>query len=240
MSQLSRFPDESDVQEQVLPVLNNALQDNRNDAGLLKVLADYQYRIQEYDDALENYRRLEDLENAPGKYRQQVGSDLLNDHEYEKAIGVYTDLLSQSNVDISRSELLLGASEARYQKLLQDYEDRSETGLFRQNDFWNTDFVIIPEDAGPTLSDIVEDFKEVTNAFPQTPYSFFAEYRLGEIFLRLGNDFDQAITYFGMVADNSQHPMQQRSLLNIGVSHLAKGDINTARNHWEKIGRAHV
>ncbi len=235
VSQLSRFPDETDVHQQVIPVISTALEDNKKNPGLLKVMADYQYRIQEYDAALDFYQRLENQENLPGKYRLQVASDLLNDHEYGTAIQVYTDLLDDSKTDIPRSELLLGASEAKYQQLLQQYEDRTETGLFRQNEFWDTDFVIIPEHAGRTLSEIVNDFQAVIEDFPETPHSFFAEFRLGEIFFTLGNDFDQAINYFSIVANNPQHPMQQESLLNIGLCHLAKGDIATARSHWEEM-----
>lgn len=235
VSQVSRFPDEPDVHEQVIPVLQEAVSEYPTDNNLYKVLADYQYRIREYDDALKYYTQLETIENTPGKYRRQVADDFLHDGEYQRARNLYQELLHTSEVSKYKRSLYYGYAESGYQQLVHAYTPETGVTLFHQNVFWDLDFVIIPEEAGPNLSEIVSDFDTVVSEFPQSKQAHLAEYRLGEIYFTFGNDFDRARQYFQTCANTSNHPRYAEAQFQIGLSHLAKGDIKAARNHWQNI-----
>lgn len=232
VSQISRFPNEPDVHQQVIPVLESAVDSNPNDAGLIKVLADYQYRIRDYDGALTHYSRLERMKGQPGKYRRNVAMDFLNDEEYQRAIDLYMKLLDSPEIDSQRVSMKFGYAEALYQQLLQQYQTDSKAPLFQENSFWDIPFIVIPEEAGPQLSDIVEEYTAITGDHPETTEAQFARYRLGEIYLRLGSDIDRAMRYYRKCIESREHPRYARAMLALGTCHLARGDLKSARNHW--------
>ncbi|MBS1271081.1 MAG: Lipopolysaccharide assembly protein B [Candidatus Marinimicrobia bacterium] len=232
VSQLSRFPDEEDVHQQVIPVLETALKDQPNDKGLNQVLADYQYRIQAYDKALEHYRKLEEIDGTPGAYRRKVADDFLKDGEYQRAKDLYQTLLSNPDITEKRSKLRFGLAEAAYQDLLNRYSKDSGITMFHRNLLWDLNFVVIPEEAGPMLSEVVANYDSVVNRHQNTREARAAEYRLGEIYFRLGNDFDRALNYFRRCVETPNHPRYAEAHLQIGLSYLAKGDIGRAQKYW--------
>ncbi len=231
VSQLSQFPDEPEVHTQVRRVLHQAIEAHASDNKLRKVLADYLYRIRDYDAALAQYQKLEAMEETSGKHRLAVAHHLLSDGEYDHALQLYQSLLNNS--DLPKYELLLGYAEAGYRQMLNRYSRTRPEMIFSQNTLWEIDFVIIPEDAGSKLSQIVSDYQSVSEMVPHTPAGMIAEYRLGELYLRLGNDFDRALEYFSRCAADSGHPRKAEALRNIGDCHLAKGDLRAARDHWQ-------
>ncbi|MCF7805691.1 MAG: tetratricopeptide repeat protein [Candidatus Marinimicrobia bacterium] len=234
ISQISRFPDEPEVNDQVIPVLESAIEEYPKDTNLYKILADYLYRIQEYDRALEHYRTLEQLEQAPGKYRRTVAGDFLEDEEYVRARTLYRTLLNLDEPIQNPASLRYGYAEAGYQNLLEKYDHESGVTVFRRNIFWDPDFVVIPEEAGPELSQVVADFDSVVSIDTNTEYAQLAEYRLGELYFRLGNDFDRAMQYFRQCTGDPNHLRYAESLLYVGKVYLAKGNIEKARNHWNQ------
>lgn len=231
VSQLSQFPDEPEVHTQVKQVLHQAIEDHPSDEKLRKVLADYLYRIREYDAALAQYQKLEATENVPGKHRLAVAHHLLSDGEYDYALQLYKSLLKNSN--LPKYELLLGYAEAGYRQMLNRYSQTRPEMTFSQNTLWEIDFIIIPEEAGSELSQIVSDYQSVSEMVPHTPAGMIAKYRLGELYLRLGNDFDRALEHFSHCAADSGHPRQAEALMNIGYCYLAKGNLRAARDHWQ-------
>jgi len=235
VSQLSRFPDEEDVHEQVIPVLESALENQPNDKGLHQVLADYQYRIQAFDKALEHYRMLEEIEGAPGTYRRSVANDFLNDGEYQRARELYQTLLANPSITKNRSQLRFGFAEAGYLYLLNRYTNDSDITLFHRNILWELDFIIIPEEAGQMLSEVVANYDSVLQLHGKTREAQLAEFRLGEIYFRLGNDFDRAVSYFRECVKEPEHPRFVQAQLRIGLCYLAKGDIPQAQTHWRKV-----
>ncbi len=216
---------------QVREVLQHAIEEHADDNKLRKVLADYLYRIREYDAALAQYQKLETRENTPGKHRLAVAHHLLNDGEYEYALQLYKSLRNTSN--LPKYELLLGYAEAGYRQMLDRYSESRPEMTFSQNTLWAIDFVIIPEEAGSQLSQIVSDYQEVSAMESPSQAGMIADYRLGELYLKLGNDFDRAIDYFSSCAADSGHPRKAEALMNIGYCYLAKGDLAAARDHWE-------
>ncbi|HKJ66673.1 MAG TPA: tetratricopeptide repeat protein, partial [bacterium] len=236
VSQLSQFPDDPEVHTQVREVLQHAIEEHADDNKLRKVLADYLYRIREYDAALAQYQKLETRENTPGKHRLAVAHHLLNDGEYEYALQLYKSLRNTSN--LPKYELLLGYAEAGYRQMLDRYSESRPEMTFSQNTLWAIDFVIIPEEAGSQLSQIVSDYQEVSAMESPSQAGMIADYRLGELYLKLGNDFDRAIDYFSRCAADSGHPRKVEALMNIGYCYLAKGDLTAARDHWETAVRS--
>jgi len=230
---LSRFPDEPEVFNQVKPVLKQAILDHPKDAQLVRVLADYLYRIQDFRGALEQYRRLEQMEGAPGKYREKVAYQLLNDGQYQLAMQLYESLLGDT--DLPRSELQFGYAEAGFRRMLDRYTRDDYEMPFRKNSLWELNFVIVPDEAGPDLSRILSDYQFVSEMLPGTPASQISDFRLGEIYLRLGNDFDRALQAFTKCAADTSHPRQTEARMDIAFCYLAKGDLKQARQHWESV-----
>jgi len=62
----------------------------------------------------------------------------------------------------------------------------------------------------------------------------YARYRLGDLYLRVGNDFDRALEYFSQATTNMDHPRRTEALVYTGFCFLAKGDLESARQHWEQ------
>lgn len=237
VSQISRFPDEPEVQKQVIPVLQNAIEQTPKDGQLIQVLADYEYRIQQYDNALRYYRRLESLEHQPGKYRLQVARDFLNDGEYSRSKQLYRELRQDPDVTKYQQAIYYGYAEAGYHQLVDQYQLHSDVDLFSNNIIWNFQFVILPENAGPTLTDIVAGYDSVLTRYPGTTEAQMSLYRLGQIYFRLGNDFDRALNYFQQCVDSPGHPNRIQAEFYIGFCHLAKADIKAARDQWTQIAR---
>ncbi len=235
VAQISRFPDEPDVQKQVVPVLKKAIDENPHDNQMVHVLADYEYRIQNYNDALKYYSRLESLEKQPGKYRRQVAQDFMDDGEYQRSKNLYQELLTDSEIKSDRKSLQYGYAEASYKLLVSQNRTPSEVDVFHHNLLWDFQFVVLPESAGPALDSIVTSYNTILKQYPNSREAQMAEYRLGEIYFRLGNDFDRALKYFKACADNRRHPMQIQAKLNMGFCYLAKADTAAARNQWVQL-----
>jgi len=235
VSQISRFPDEPDVQEQVIPVLKNVIDEHPDDNQMVHVLADYEYRVQNYDDALKYYRQLESLEKQPGKYRRQVAQDFMDDGEFQRSKKLYSELLNDAEVTSNRRSIEYGYAEASYKLLVAQNQYPSEIDLFRHNLLWDFQFVVLPESAGPTLDSIVTRYDSVAQNYPRSREARMATYRLGEIYFRLGNDFDRALNYYKNCTNDPQNPMQIEAALNIGFCYLAKADTAEARNQWQQL-----
>jgi len=235
VSQISRFPDEPDVQKQVIPVLKNAIDENPDDNQMVHVLADYEYRVQNYDEALKYYRKLESLEKQPGKYRRQVAQDFMDDGEFQRSKTLYSELLNDSEIKSNRKSIEYGYAEASYKLLVAQNQYPSDIDLFRHNLLWDFQFVVLPENAGPTLDSIVTSYDSVAQQYPRSREAQMATYRLGEIYFRLGNDFDRALNYFKQCTDDPQNPMQIEAALSIGFCYLAKADTAAGRNQWQQL-----
>jgi|GEM_PF-1999919 len=237
VSRITRFPDESDVHEQVIPVLDSALETYPRDTSLVKVVADYHYRIRRFDRALKYYTTLEAMKDEPGKYRRSVARDFLNDEEYRRAINLYDQLLHTEAIDSNRAGLRFGYAEASYQHLLNTYRDSSTVPLFHQNAFWELPFIIIPENEQDRLGDIVEQYQALVREDSSRRIAQVAMYRLGEIYLHLGNDFDQALRYFRQCTAARNHPRFSSALIKTGYCHLARADVDAAREQWNRAVR---
>ncbi len=207
--------------EQVAAVLKNYIKTNKDQHKVTEILGGLYIKTRNFSEAYEVYQTLE-KNKQKGTYLYKFGKEAQKNKAYDYAIKAFNDIIHSKKNQKKTSSVFYSAqfelAKTFYYLAIQNQKGEN-----------------LPESAKNIKQSIAlfESLKQKNNL------KYFSDHSslfLGNIYKEYYFDIDKAIDYFNFIVTNfKRSKIRNIAIINLGDSHLIKGDLNKAEQTYNQI-----
>ncbi|MFP4369169.1 MAG: tetratricopeptide repeat protein [Candidatus Kapaibacterium sp.] len=185
--------------------LNEIAAEQADDYFIQRLYAWFLTTINDYDQALEAYKKIDYLTQSQGKELIQFASTAMNDGNFSAALKAYEAVMEMGDDNKYLPSALYGFARALESKHIQQEKFNVEE-----------------------INAIISRYKRITKEFPNSPTSAECTYRIAELYLDKLNNRDKAIDWLDKLIDNKS--FRQLEITAKGLNILGKIQIIEKNN----------
>ena len=204
------------------------------------IFADYYFKTQQYELAYSLHNKLGISTTKDIQRWLDFANSLRIELQYNKAVSAYEKILSTKNKYITETiagEALLGLGITFEDKILpKNIEEFSFINYFNNNLFFKDPYYHQKDFSVQSLDTAFKLYDSLLTSNSSSSLSASAYFRLGEIQYKILNDFDGALNSYRKANRlEGQIKIKEKIQLRIGDIYIAEGDLNNAKNYFEKL-----